>query len=313
MQLDIIKWIQSFHSPILDEIMLWLTSAGGEDFYLLFGPIFFWCVGIGLGVRLCIILLGSFYLNDVLKESFATLRPIVAYPDQVRMPAEAAITAQDGMGGWQGAFPSGHAQHTVVFWAFVGLWLRRPAAWAAAIIMIALVSLSRIYLGVHWPIDILGGWLLGAAFIVAAILVPPLVERLAPRQRELLLIGAGALSIVLFLIDGSIFRAKMLGFLSGALFSLVVQQRYLPFKVAGPLVVQVAKIAIGLGGVFLLRSGLKLVLPAVVWAEWLRYVVLGVWIILGAPAIFRLLFGLPASGAEQEGETAVPAERQAGA
>ena len=313
MQLDIIKWIQSFHSPALDEIMLWVTSAGGEDFYLLFGPIFFWCVGIGLGVRLCVILLGSFYLNDVLKESFATLRPMLAHPDQIRMPADAASSAGDGMGHWQGAFPSGHAQHTVVFWSFVAIWLRRPAVWAAALAMIALVSLSRIYLGVHWPIDILGGWLVGAAVIAAAIFIPPLIERLAPRQREVLLIAAGVAGIALFLIDSSLFRAKMLGFWSGALLSLVVQQRYLPFKVAGPLTMQLAKIAIGLAGVFLLRFGLKLVLPATLWAEWLRYGILGVWIILGAPAIFRLLFGLPARGAEQEGETALPAERPAGA
>ncbi|HYF63267.1 MAG TPA: phosphatase PAP2 family protein [Herpetosiphonaceae bacterium] len=298
MQLDFIKWLQSFHSPVLDKIMLWVTSVGGEDFYLLFGPIFFWCVGIGMGVRLCMILLGSFYLNDVLKEAFATLRPIVAHPDQVRMPAEAAITAQDGLGNWQGAFPSGHAQHTVVFWAFVALWLRRPAAWAAALAMIALVSLSRIYLGVHWPIDILGGWLLGAAFIAAAVLVPPLIERLAPRQREWLLLAAGAGSVALFLIDGSIFRAKMLGFLGGALFSLVLQQRYLPFKVGGSPSVQVAKAAIGLAGLFVLRAGLKLALPLEPWGEWLRYVALGAWIILGAPAIFRLLFGAPAAGGE---------------
>jgi membrane-associated phospholipid phosphatase len=312
MQLDLIKWIQSFHSPALDTLMLWATSAGGEDFYLLFGPIFFWCVGIGLGVRLCVVLLGSFYLNDVLKESFATLRPFVAYPDQVRMPDAAAITARDGAGGWQGAFPSGHAQHTVVFWSFVALWLRRPAVWAVALAMIALVSLSRLYLGVHWPVDILGGWLIGAGLIVAAVSIPPLIERLAPRQREWLLIAAGAAGIALFLIDTSVFRAKMLGFWSGALLSLVVQQRYLPFKVSGPLAVQAAKIAIGLGGVFLLRFGLKLALPAALWAEWLRYGILGVWIILGAPAIFRLLFGLPAN-AEQDGEPALPAERPAGA
>jgi membrane-associated phospholipid phosphatase len=313
MQLDIIKWIQSFHSPALDEVMVWVTNTGGEDFYLLFGPIFFWCVGIGLGVRLFMLLLTSFYVNDILKETFATLRPIAAHPDQVRIPADAIITAQDEAGGWQGAFPSGHAQHTAVFWTFVALWLRRPAVWAAAIAMIALVSFSRIYLGVHWPIDILGGWLLAAGFITAAIFIPPLVERLAPPKRELLIIAAALVGVALFLIDSSAIRAKMLGFWSGALFSLVFQQRYLPFKVRGPLVMQVAKIAIGLGGLFLLRSGLKLALPAALWAEWLRYIILGVWIILGAPAIFRLLFGLPARGAEQAGETALPAERPAGA
>ena len=310
MQLDFIKWLQSFHSPALDRVMLWISEATGEDFYLLFGPLFFWCVGIGLGVRLLITLLGSFYVNDVLKELFGTARPMVAHPAAVRLPPGAAATAQDEGGNWQAAFPSGHTQHTVVFWTFVGLWLRRPAIWAAALTVIGLVSISRMYLGVHWPVDILGGWLVGALVIGAASVFPARIERLSARSRERLIIGAVVLGLGLFLLDGSEFRAKMLGFWSGALLALALQQRYVPFKVRASLAIQVAKIAIGLAGLFALRAILKSFLPADLWAAWLRYALLGVWVVLGAPAVFRLLFGPPTP---REAEPATEAEQHSAA
>jgi membrane-associated phospholipid phosphatase len=313
MQLDLIQWLQSFHSPTLDQVMVWISQVGSEDFYLLFGPLFFWCVGVGMGVRLLVALVGSFYVNDVLKNSFDTVRPMLAHPDVVRMPAGADITAQDEQRNWQAAFPSGHAQHTVVFWAFVGLWLRRPLVWALALTMIVLVSISRIYLGVHWPIDILGGWLIGAIVIAAVTVVPATIERLSPAQRERVIIAAAALGIGLFLIDDSAFRAKMLGFWSGSLLALLVQQRYVPFKVSGAIWMQLAKIAIGLVGVFILRAVLKTLLPDEVWAAWLRYALLGVWVVLGAPALFRLLFGLPPIASQADSPAQPEAEQQVAA
>ncbi len=303
MQLDFIQWLQSFHSPALDRVMVWITDLSSEDFYLLFGPLFFWCAGIGLGVRLLITLLGSFYLNDVLKELFSTDRPIAAHPELVRMPEDAASSAKNEDGSWQAAFPSGHAQHTAVFWTFVGLWLRRTGIWLVVLSTIVLVSLSRIYLGVHWPIDILGGWLIGAAVIGATILVPASIERLSAQGRERLILVAVGVSLVLVLIDGSEFRARMLGFWTGSMVALLIQQRYVPFKVSGSVVIQIAKMVIGLAGLFVLRAGLKSLLPEDIWAAWLRYALLGVWVVLGAPAVFRLLFGVPAPSAAETRES----------
>nr|WSW70735.1 phosphatase PAP2 family protein [Streptomyces sp. NBC_00995] len=74
------------------------------------------------------------------------------------------------------AFPSGHAMTAVVSCGLV-LWLLRRsgcrpwirrAALAAAGISVLGVGLTRLYLGVHWPSDVLGGWLLGAALVAFA-------------------------------------------------------------------------------------------------------------------------------------------------
>ena len=74
------------------------------------------------------------------------------------------------------SFPSGHAvmSPTVYFTlaALVSATATRSATrsvvFGAATLMIAAIGVSRVYMGVHWPSDILGGWMIGSAFALAA-------------------------------------------------------------------------------------------------------------------------------------------------
>ncbi|KAK1183740.1 phosphatase PAP2 family protein [Streptomyces sp. NBS 14/10] len=90
------------------------------------------------------------------------------------------------------AFPSGHALTTTVafgllLWvmALCGarrVWLRAAALVAA--VSVAGVGFTRVYLGVHWPSDVLGGWLLGAALVCAAAAVYPYSRRVPPGRQD---------------------------------------------------------------------------------------------------------------------------------
>lgn len=75
------------------------------------------------------------------------------------------------------AFPSGHAMTATMVCGLL-LWLlhrygagpgRRRTALAAAVVSVVGVGLTRVWLGVHWPSDVLGGWLLGATVVAAAV------------------------------------------------------------------------------------------------------------------------------------------------
>lgn len=293
MGLDFIQWIQSAHSPVLDQLMLWISMLGEEDFYLLVGPIIFWCFGTTVGMRLVVILLGSFYLNDLIKDLVAWPRPAVAYPEQVRLPEGAAETADDEAGQWSHGFPSGHAQNGLVFWSFIAAWLRRALVTVAAAIVVLLIAFSRLYLGVHWPTDVLGGWGIGLAILALFLVLVRSSATLVPDGRDRLLLGGAALGLLLFLMDQNLDRAKILGFWSGALVAYLLQQRYVPFRVHAPLWQQAAKILLGLAGAFALRAALKAGLPVEAWAQWLRYALVAFWVAAAAPALFRLLFGAP--------------------
>lgn len=77
------------------------------------------------------------------------------------------------------AYPSGHAMTATVVCGVL-LWLlpretprwARLAAWAAAAVSVLGVGFTRLYLGVHWPSDVVGGWLLGVAVVALAAALP---------------------------------------------------------------------------------------------------------------------------------------------
>mgnify|MGYP000311195224 FL=1 len=111
-----------------------------------------WGSALAMGITTLIAALTS----DVMKYFFARVRPeFVAQLDPITSPA----------------FPSGHANNAaVVYILFIMLvpQARHPLWQLAAAMMILLTGVSRIMLGVHWPTDVLGGWMLGASFALMA-------------------------------------------------------------------------------------------------------------------------------------------------
>jgi undecaprenyl-diphosphatase len=103
---------------------------------------------------------GGTVLNDLLKFAFARPRPELA------APAARVFTS---------SFPSGHAALSAITYLTLGALLARTHAsrppriyfLSLALILTFLVGVSRVYLGVHYPTDVLAGWCIGAAWAMA--------------------------------------------------------------------------------------------------------------------------------------------------
>ena len=112
--------------------------------------------GWGAALAMGLTTLVSAFTSEVLKAYFARLRPdLVSHLDFVS----------------SAAYPSGHANNAaVVYILFIMLvpQARHPGWQLAAAAMILVTGLSRIMLGVHWPTDVIGGWLLGTSFALIA-------------------------------------------------------------------------------------------------------------------------------------------------
>ncbi|MGI8728434.1 MAG: phosphatase PAP2 family protein [Solirubrobacteraceae bacterium] len=76
------------------------------------------------------------------------------------------------------AFPSGHATAAAAGWIAIAIvlggvtaspWARR-CIFAAAMLVVVIVGASRVYLGVHWSTDVLGGWALGGLWVATVVL-----------------------------------------------------------------------------------------------------------------------------------------------
>ena len=98
-----------------------------------------------------------------------------------RPPLAMAVLGEDGF-----SFPSGHTVGTTVVWLLsawmIGRWVitrrsGKAAVWAGALLMIVAVGTTRVFLGVHFPSDVLAGWVLGAAWAVTIALVANVWEQ----------------------------------------------------------------------------------------------------------------------------------------
>lgn len=147
----------------LDEVMRAVTGLGAVEVLApLLGLVALaWMArGRRWGIALFLLLAfgGAALAGDVLKELVGRPRP----PDAL------AVASASGM-----AFPSGHVtQATVAYGALayvhsplVRLWAAKVALWAGALVVVVLVAASRVYLGVHWLTDVVGGMALGATWL----------------------------------------------------------------------------------------------------------------------------------------------------
>lgn len=176
---SILRWISGYHSELIDKAALEVTALGTGTVVLMIV-----CVsGLFLGItrhRYSALLLlvatgGGLVLNTVLKLFFDRPRPSVF---------------EWGTQAVSSSFPSGHAMSATIVYSTVAylaarlssrLWLRWLTMFVAAII-IALIALSRIYLGVHYPSDVLAGAIVGLAWAAFCMATLEAIQRFAQRS-----------------------------------------------------------------------------------------------------------------------------------
>ncbi len=272
-ELAIIHWLQSFATPALDRFFIIVSMAGIEEFYMLALPFIYWCLHKHLGFRLSLVFLLSNFTNGALKNATDVPRPYQADPGIRGLYVESA-------GG--SSFPSGHAQGNTVFWGYLAARSRSWIGHAWAVLAVALVSLSRMYLGLHRLSDVLAGAAIGILILAAALRL----ERWVDQRRWSLAsrLGLGVvLPLGLLLLDASDNSVKSVGFLMGLAVGYALETEYVRLTVRTSFARQLAKLAIGYGVFFGLRVFTKAVMPPDAWAQLARYLIMGLWAAWIAP------------------------------
>ena len=279
-----IQWLQRFHHPVLDVLFINITRLGNEEFYWLFLPGLYWLGDRRLGARIILLFLVSVWINDLLKNAFALPRPS---PEVVRV-----LYPESGMSY---GFPSGHAQFGTALWGGLALELRRRwVTWAAAV-LIALLSLSRLYLGLHFPLDVWGGLGIGLATLaVYARLIPgraaqPSGGRAIPLPTLLLALLALLSSGLLLDRREPNLLAKPLGLLLGAGIGWWLTARGGCRHSPVPWPVQLAKLLIGYAAMFGVILGLAPQFPEHFAGRLARYALIGFVTAGGVPWLFARL------------------------
>ena len=145
--MEFLYWLESIRSPVPDTLMLILTEFGNELLFIVAGMLMFWCIDKKQGYFLLLTGFFGVYINQFLKITCRIPRPWVLDPHFTIV--EAAREAASGY-----SFPSGHTQTAVGCYA--GLSVCRKEKWVRILgaVMALLIPFTRMYLGVHTPLDV---------------------------------------------------------------------------------------------------------------------------------------------------------------
>lgn len=142
-------WVVALRKPTLTSFFKIFLFFASDLFYLTVVSIGYWgwnrSLFKELGVLVCVCTL----LNVALKQVLDLPRPSIEH-----------LVETLGTGG----FPSGDVQVAMAFWMFLILSLKKQDLWYLATIFVTFIGLSRLYLGVHSPLDLLGGLVIGLLY-----------------------------------------------------------------------------------------------------------------------------------------------------
>lgn len=255
--------LESIRVPGLNEFMLGITYFGDEIAFLVTALVIFWCVDKRKGYYILSVGFIGTIANQFMKLWFRIPRPWVI--DENFTILEQAREAASGY-----SFPSGHTQAAVGTFGGIAHVTKNKAVRTVAIIIAVLVPFSRMYIGVHTPLDV------GVAAIMAVVLILALRPAVLGKDGKYIPVLLGIMSVLAVaflcfvefypfpadtdshnLVSGLKNAYTMMGCLVGLLIVYVADEKWLHFQVEAVWWAQIIKAAVGLGLVLLVKSGLK--------------------------------------------------------
>lgn len=273
-QIKILQGLQSIRNDYLTVLFTVITMMAEEIFLTLMIATIYWCIDKKKGLRLGFIVLLNSVVNSIIKEIVKMPRPYVK-----GVVSGLRIETASGY-----SFPSGHTQSATSFWGGSMLILKNKKVTLLGSIMILLTAFSRMYLGVHWPMDVLGGIFFGLIFTYFA------CEMIGPdgkmKESIVMISSIGLLAALLLPVDASIYKA--ISTLWGLCVGSYIEKKYIQFKERGTLKEQVIKIGIGIIGFIVIYIGLgDKLLPDIKVINILKHVLYTLWVTVGAPWLFK--------------------------
>ncbi len=296
--MKVLYFFESIRNPVLDFIMSTVTRLGEETFFIALAILVFWCFDKKHGYFLITIGFLGTVINQFLKVLFRVPRPWVKDPNFTIV--ESARAEATGY-----SFPSGHTQSAVGSFGAVARFTRKNFIRIVCLVIVILVPISRMYLGVHTPLDV------GVSFLIATTLVLglyPLIK-LSDKKPYIIPIILGATILVATIAyvfikvypfpsdadknnitHGAESVVKLLGASVGVLLSYFIEKKYINFEAKGHILTQIIKVVIGLLILVGIKSILKTPLNFLLGVDLgnaVRYFILIVFAVLVWPLTFK--------------------------
>ena len=177
----------------------------------------YWCINKKAGQRILFALAGSLNINVAVKN-------IVKMPRPIGTKGLISLRTQTATGY---SFPSGHTQTATTFWTSMITQFKNIWIYIIGILMILGAGISRLYLAVHWPMDVIVGWILG---IILSILFIKLFDYIDnSKNYYILVIIMLIFGVCTYFVGGEDFY-KLFGLYSGFALGYMVEDTYISFS-----------------------------------------------------------------------------------
>lgn len=293
-----LHFLQSIRNPIFDAFFSLITHLGEETFFLVLAIMFFWCINKREGYFILITGLVGTVVNQLAKLFFRIPRPWVLDSE-----FEIVESAREEATGY--SFPSGHTQNIAGTYGCITAY--QPKKWKTAlcVTLIILVAFSRMYLGVHTPLDVVVSLIVALGLVL---LLRPVFtsEESFNKLMPIVVVGSVLLSLGFFAYVLSVSgdstldphnynsalknACTLLGCTMALIPVYIIDRKWINFQTDGRWYAQVIKLALGLGGVLLIKSGLSSPLTALFGNEFIARAVRYFLIVVFAGTVWPLTF-----------------------
>lgn len=293
MQESILLFFQDHATPFLDFAANICSAIGEQTIVIAIIVAILWCYDKRKGFAICSAMLISVTTMGVLKSIVRSPRPFAALPS---ISGKRLATAT----GY--SFPSGHTTTAASFYASLALSFRKRWLSVLCAVIIALVGISRVYLGVHWPVDVFGGWVLGISVSMLSYgRLSELYGESGKRYRFSLVLGsvAFACTIVMALllhfsaVDEVAFGdlMKTLALSGGGYLGFALEAKRVNYSAEGTLAKKIARFLVGLAGILAIMALKPVFEPSAYYlGAFARYALVGFWATGLYPLIGKSLF-----------------------
>lgn len=304
-----IQFIQALQllSPAFDGPMKFITFLGTIEFYLLLIPFLYWVVSAPTGMRTLLVLISTDFLALGFKQVLRQPRPY--WLGEVKPLAEETSYG----------IPSSHASDSLAVWGYLAYRLKKDWLWVLSVLVVLLIGLSRMYLGVHFPTDVLAGWLIGLVVVILFARSEDRVAAWLEKRSGAGQIGIGFAISILMVLTGWVIgqliapypdppawaeyarQARGLshyvtlgGSLFGAALGYILMRKHAAFQARGAWWQRALRYAIGMVVVLAIYLGLDVIFgmlaadqtaPGLV-LRYIRYGTVTFWVMFGAPWVF---------------------------
>lgn len=267
--MQVLYFFETIRNPLCDALVSLITTLGEETAFMAIAIIFFWCVSKAQGYFLLITGFIGTVINQFLKIIFRVPRPWVLDPEFTIVES-----AKEGASGY--SFPSGHTQTSVTLYGGIARSNGNKILRSICIAICVLVPFSRLYLGVHTPLDV------GVSVIISLLVIflgYPVMKIIKEKPNAMyiiiggfaLLITAFTLYVMLYPFPSEVYLPEnvsnlesarknaftMIGCVCGLAVVYFVDSNYIKFETKAVWWAQVLKVVIGLALVIAVKELLR--------------------------------------------------------